>query len=168
MTCYDTFESPFGPFSIAVGDSGAVLATCFDTAGRLEGFGLSLAVMERDAQRVAHVRQQLEEYFRGDRTRFDLVLAPSGTPFRQRVWQALLEIPYGETRSYGQLARTLGSSPRAVGGANGANPLCPIVPCHRVIGADGSLTGFGYGVDLKKRLLEHEARVAATKKLVTV
>ena len=85
-------------------------------------------------------------------------LAPAGTAFQQRVWKALLRIPFGRTRSYGEIARELRSSARAVGRANSTNPVCLIVPCHRVIGADGSLTGFAFGEDLKRRLLEHEAR----------
>jgi len=165
---YDAFETEFGPFSVAVDETGAGIATAFDGPERLREFGLNPDTMTRDPGRIAHVRAQLEEYFAGRRSRFDLALAPSGTPFRLKVWQALRDIPYGETRSYGDLARALGSSPRAIGGANGANPLCPIVGCHRVIGADGSLTGFGYGVDLKKRLLEMEAAVVAMKSPLTV
>jgi methylated-DNA-[protein]-cysteine S-methyltransferase len=101
---------------------------------------------------------QLGEYFAGERRRFDLPLAPQGTEFQRRVWRALTEIPYGETVSYGELARRIGkpSAPRAVGLANGANPLPIIVPCHRVIGADGSLTGFGGGLPIKRKLLALE------------
>ena len=168
MNYYDSFDTGFGPFSVAVTEDGAVIATAFDSPERLQEFGLNLTVMTHDSQRVAPVREQLEEYFAGKRQEFNLPLAPAGTLFRLKVWQALQEIPYGETRSYGDLARILSSSPRAVGGANGANPLCPIIGCHRVIGADGSLTGFGYGVPLKKRLLELEAAVAAKMTPVAV
>ena len=105
---------------------------------------------------------QLREYFAGERRRFELSLAPRGTEFQRRVWRALLEIPYGETISYGELARRIGqpTAARAVGLANGANPLPIIVPCHRVIGADGTLTGFGGGLPIKRKLLalEDEAR----------
>jgi methylated-DNA-[protein]-cysteine S-methyltransferase len=103
--------------------------------------------------------EQLGEYFAGERRRFDLTLAPQGTEFQRRVWRALIEIPYGKTVSYGELARCIGkpSAPRAVGLANGANPLPIIVPCHRVIGADGSLTGFGGGLPIKRKLLALEA-----------
>jgi methylated-DNA-[protein]-cysteine S-methyltransferase len=101
---------------------------------------------------------QLAEYFAGKRRVFSLPLAPRGTPFQRSVWQALRQIPYGETVSYGELARRLGSTSgaRAVGLANGANPLPIIVPCHRVIGADGSLTGFGGGLTIKRALLALE------------
>lgn len=102
---------------------------------------------------------QLDEYFSGTRTSFDLNLAPRGTEFQQQVWDGLLAIPYGETRSYGELAATIGrpSAARAIGAANGRNPLSIVVPCHRVIGADGSLTGFAGGVSAKQCLLDLEA-----------
>jgi methylated-DNA-[protein]-cysteine S-methyltransferase len=102
--------------------------------------------------------RQLGEYFAGSRRSFALRLAPAGTAFQLAVWQALRGIPYGQTRSYGELARQLGraNGARAVGLANGANPLPIIVPCHRVIGADGSLTGFGGGLYIKRALLAHE------------
>ncbi len=106
-------------------------------------------------------RAQLEEYFRGERTSFDLPLAFEGcTPFQASVWRALTEIPYGTTMSYGELARRIGQAnwpgARAVGAANGQNPIAVVVPCHRVIGADGSLTGFGGGLPRKRWLLAHE------------
>jgi methylated-DNA-[protein]-cysteine S-methyltransferase len=107
------------------------------------------------------VAAQLAEYFAGDRKEFDLPLAPTGSPFQLRVWAALREIPYGSTVSYGEIARRLGLPPggsRAVGLANGANPISIIVPCHRVIGADGSLTGYGGGLDRKRLLLDLERR----------
>ncbi len=104
--------------------------------------------------------EQLDEYFAGARTRFDLALAPTGTAFQEQVWAALREIPYGATWSYGELARHVGrpGASRAVGLANGRNPIAVIVPCHRVIGADGSLTGYGGGLDRKRALLELEQR----------
>jgi methylated-DNA-[protein]-cysteine S-methyltransferase len=107
----------------------------------------------------ADVRRQLSEYFDGERDEFDVPLAMTGTPFQRRVWQALQRIPYGETTTYGELARRLGrpSASRAVGLANGRNPIAVIVPCHRVIGSDGSLTGYGGGVERKRLLLELEA-----------
>ncbi|HKE43248.1 MAG TPA: methylated-DNA--[protein]-cysteine S-methyltransferase [Steroidobacteraceae bacterium] len=111
-----------------------------------------------DAARFDAVTRQLSEYFAGERQVFDLELAMAGTPFQRAVWSALREIPYGETISYGELARRLGRprAVRAVGSANGANPVPIIVPCHRVIGSDGSLTGFGGGLDMKRRLLALE------------
>lgn len=100
-------------------------------------------------------KKQLDEYFAGRRRRFDLPLAPQGTPFQLAVWQALRDIPYGETRSYGDIARRIGrpKAMRAVGAANGANPISIVVPCHRVIGADGTLTGYGGGLPRKQKLL---------------
>jgi methylated-DNA-[protein]-cysteine S-methyltransferase len=114
---------------------------------------------ERDDVGLAHVVAQLEAYFAGTLTDFDLPMATRGTDFQRRVWAGLCEIPYGETISYGELARRVGSpnASRAVGLANGRNPVAIIVPCHRVIGADGSLTGYGGGLDRKVWLLEHEA-----------
>jgi methylated-DNA-[protein]-cysteine S-methyltransferase len=106
------------------------------------------------------VARQLKEYFAGKRRQFDLPLRMEGTEFQRRVWRELTEIPFGETRSYGQLAKRLNNpnGSRAVGLANGRNPIAIIVPCHRVIGADGSLTGFGGGIDRKEWLLTHEGR----------
>jgi methylated-DNA-[protein]-cysteine S-methyltransferase len=105
------------------------------------------------------VQAQLEEYFAGDRKEFTVPLAPSGTPFQLAVWTELTKIPYGSTISYGDIARALGKrlvASRAVGLANGANPISVIVPCHRVIGSDGSLTGYGGGLDRKELLLRLE------------
>jgi methylated-DNA-[protein]-cysteine S-methyltransferase len=115
-----------------------------------------------DAAPFAAAIAQLEEYFAGRRRRFDLPLAPRGTEFQRRVWRALTEIPYGQTLSYGELARRIGkpSASRAVGLANGANPLPIIVPCHRVIGSDGTLTGFGGGLPIKRKLLALEGPAA--------
>lgn len=112
----------------------------------------------RDDTAFAPARAQLEAYFDGCLTRFDLALAPRGTPFQHAVWQVLTEIPPGETISYGELARRIGrpGASRAVGAANGANPLPIVVPCHRVIGAGGALTGFGGGLDIKRFLLALE------------
>jgi len=109
-------------------------------------------------QVLERTRQQLEEYFAGTRAEFDLPLDPQGTPFQQRVWDLLRAIPYGTTTSYGELARRLGDphATRAVGAANGRNPIPIIVPCHRVVGSRGELTGFGGGIDRKRWLLEHE------------
>ena len=107
---------------------------------------------------LARTRRQLEEYFAGNRTTFDVALAAQGTGFERRVWGALQAIPYGTTLSYGELARRLGDgrATRAVGAANGRNPIPIIVPCHRVVGSRGELTGFGGGIDRKRWLLEHE------------
>ncbi|GAA0610464.1 methylated-DNA--[protein]-cysteine S-methyltransferase [Kribbella sandramycini] len=113
----------------------------------------------RDDSVLPAAVEQLTEYFAHDRTTFDLPLHLPGTPFQQRVWAALQDIPYGEIRTYGELARELGMVPgasRAVGLANGKNPVSIIVPCHRVIGSSGSLTGYGGGLHNKQALLDHE------------
>jgi methylated-DNA-[protein]-cysteine S-methyltransferase len=142
---------------------------CVDDAGRLVEFWLRPRdtakvdpAAKRDQKAIAHVSRQVEEYCAGTRRTFELELAPKGTPFQLEVWNALLRIPFGDTTSYGALAAKLGrpNSARAVGLANGSNPIALIVPCHRVIGSDGSLTGFGGGLPLKRALLAHEAEVA--------
>jgi methylated-DNA-[protein]-cysteine S-methyltransferase len=116
----------------------------------------------RDPAALATARAQLAAWFAGELREFDLTLAPTGTAFQQQVWAALREIPYGAIASYGDIARRLGAptATRAVGAANGRNPLPIIVPCHRVIGASGALTGFGGGIARKQWLLAHEARHA--------
>lgn len=116
----------------------------------------------RSSAALAFAREQLEEYFAGTRTGFDLPLHPQGTAFQLTVWEELARIPYAETISYGELARRIGQpqAMRAVGAANGRNPLPIVVPCHRVIGANGSLTGFGGGLPAKRFLLEWERRMA--------
>lgn len=110
---------------------------------------------------LQEAKRQLLLYFEGERTVFDLPLNPKGTPFQEEVWKHLLKIPYGETRSYGQIAKDIGKpkAVRAVGGANHRNPISIIIPCHRVIGSDGSLTGYGGGLDIKRYLLNLEQRV---------
>jgi methylated-DNA-[protein]-cysteine S-methyltransferase len=117
----------------------------------------------RSEEPFARVRAQLAEYFDGRRRAFDVPLKPAGSPFEVAVWGALVEIPYGETLSYGELASRIGrpGAPRAVGVANARNPIAVIIPCHRVIGADGSLTGFGGGLERKRLLLDLEAGVQA-------
>ena len=111
-----------------------------------------------------HAAAQLDEYFAGERRHFELRLAPVGNEFRLSVWGELNRIPYGETRTYGQLAANLGEPQmaQAVGAANGRNPIAIIVPCHRVVGADGSLVGFAGGIERKRYLLEHEQKVGGT------
>jgi len=115
----------------------------------------------RDDEAFAAVREQLAEYFAGHRREFDVPLALAGTPFQRTVWRALQDIPYGSTTSYGEVARRIGrpNAVRAVGLANGRNPVSIIVPCHRVIGASGSLIGYGGGLERKRRLLALEAGV---------
>lgn len=159
---YDTFSTPAGEFSVAVNSHGAVIATAFGGLAALKR-RFAAGHLERDPAAVAEARKQVHAYFRGERDAFNLPLAPAGTAFQQRVWAALTAIPAGETRTYGELARALGrpSAARAVGRANATNPICLIVPCHRVIGADGSLTGFAFGEPIKRQLLDHERRRVA-------
>jgi methylated-DNA-[protein]-cysteine S-methyltransferase len=153
-----TFPTPAGAFSIAVDDAGAVVATAFGAAAKLrERLGpCQLAV---DPARIAGPRQEVAAYFQRGQTAFATPLAPAGTAFQQRVWRALGAIPPGQTRSYGQLAVQLRSGARAVGRANATNPICLFIPCHRVIGADGSLTGYAFGERIKRQLLRHEGAV---------
>jgi methylated-DNA-[protein]-cysteine S-methyltransferase len=153
---YSTIDSPLGEL-LLVGD-GRVLQGLYMQEGR------TARPVDRDWEAAeepfAEVRAQLDDYFAGRRTTFDLPLELSGTAFQRRVWRALQDIPYGETISYGEQAGRIGrADPRAVGQANGRNPISVIVPCHRVIGADGSLTGYGGGVERKRFLLELEAGV---------
>jgi methylated-DNA-[protein]-cysteine S-methyltransferase len=150
-----TFQTPVGDFSVAVSEEGALVATAFGGERDLESRSY-IPLARHDEKKTGRIRAQVAAYFESASARFDFKLAPKGTDFQKRVWAALLEIPVGSTRSYGEIARQLKSSARAVGQANGANPICLIIPCHRVIGADGSLAGYAYGPDLKRRLLEHE------------
>jgi methylated-DNA-[protein]-cysteine S-methyltransferase len=147
--------SPIGPLT-PVAEDGVLVALFMDPPG-----GLPDAVLgERDDAGLPDVVRQLGEYFAGERTEFDLRLRPSGNDLQLAVWRLMAEIPYGETRSYGSLARQLGDPAlaQAVGTACGRNPLPVVVPCHRVIGADGSLVGFGGGLPRKRFLLDLEQR----------
>jgi methylated-DNA-[protein]-cysteine S-methyltransferase len=152
---YTYVGSPLGALLVArdeVGITGLYLPTGKHTIGPRPGW-------IRDDAAFDDARTQLAEYFAGDRRGFELPLHAAGTPFQQRVWTALLDIPYGETASYGRTAAVIGSptASRAVGLANGQNPISIVVPCHRVVGANGSLTGYGGGLDAKRWLLSHEA-----------
>jgi methylated-DNA-[protein]-cysteine S-methyltransferase len=155
---YDTMESPIGRLMIIVSRKGvhALISASDEESQELMG------LLPHDAGHpmLSTVRAQLAEYFGGRRRRFDLPLVLEGTEFQKQVWTELAKIPYGETISYGEQARRIGKpkAMRAVGGANGRNPISIIIPCHRVIGTDGSLTGFGWGTPNKKTLLELERR----------
>ena len=154
-TYTSVLESPVGPLALALrGD--ALVAVSFGRVPRLD----ERHALVHDDERLARARAELEEYFHGERRTFDVPLRPEGTPFQLRVWHALREIPFGVTTSYGEIARRVGKEnwpgARAVGAANGQNPIAIIVPCHRVIGADGSLTGYGGGLPRKRWLLAHE------------
>ena len=152
---HTTIQSPIGEL-LLTGDGEAIRGLYIQDG---------LAAMEpdpgwrRDDNAFADAREQLGEYFAGERTDFDLALAPEGTEFQRRVWDGLRAIPYGETRSYAELARAVGrpGAARAVGAANGRNPITVIVPCHRVIGSNGDLAGFSGGVERKRMLLDLEA-----------
>jgi methylated-DNA-[protein]-cysteine S-methyltransferase len=158
---WDTIESPFGIFAAWVDEAGRLLRFKF----RISGAANIDPEAQRDAKALSDVRRQVSEYAKGKRQDFEFELLPEGPDFNKLLWKALLEIPFGRTTTYGKLAKGIGhpNAARAVGAANGANPIALIVPCHRVIGSDGSLTGFGGGLPLKRKLLEHEARVAGTR-----
>lgn len=149
--CYDSL-TPLGKIAIGM-EGGAVTRLIFG-----EKLPEGAVVLELPTVLSACCKQELEEYFAGTRQTFDLPLAPKGTAFQQKVWAALREIPYGQTRSYGEIAAAVGNpkASRAVGMANHQNPISILIPCHRVIGKDGSLTGYGGGLDKKKWLLELE------------
>jgi methylated-DNA-[protein]-cysteine S-methyltransferase len=146
-----TVPSPLGRLAIHEED-GAIVEIAFAEEGADEGSASALL------DEAAH---QLSEYFAGRLARFDLPLAPRGTDFQQRVWHALLDVKPGTTTSYQALAQQVGSVARAVGLANGANPIAIVVPCHRVIGANGSLTGYAGGLERKRWLLRHEGAILA-------
>ncbi|MCE2862027.1 MAG: hypothetical protein RIR76_2162 [Verrucomicrobiota bacterium] len=154
---FDTVITPCGPFTVAVDGRGAVLSAVFGTELVLAAKNPA-AALTRDPAATRETRRQIEEYFAGRRRRFTLKLAARGTWFQRRVWDELTRIPFGATSSYGDLAAEVGrpGAARAIGRANATNPICVIVPCHRVIRSDGSLTGFAYGTTIKRQLLELE------------
>ncbi len=158
---WSVIDTPFQPMAAWVDDEGRLLR--FNL--RATGAAKVDPAAEKNERKLAGVQRQVTEYANGKRRDFDFELAPEGPDFHQKVWRALLDIPFGTTTSYGVIAKRVGSpnAARAVGAANGANPIALIVPCHRVIGADGSLTGYGGGLPLKRKLLEHEARVLGTR-----
>ncbi len=159
MIRYTAIESPLGMLLVARDHAG--LTHLYLPTGKHTGG--APASWRRDDAAFDDVRAQLAEYFGGERTEFELPLHASGSAFQQRVWAALRAIPFGETASYGAIAAAIGapgSACRAVGAANGQNPISIIVPCHRVIGANGSLVGYGGGLDAKRWLLGHEAQHA--------
>ncbi len=163
----DTVETPAGPLTFAVNEEGALIRSHFeeseehsDIEDGLRAEGYDSFVQDRD--RTARLREEILEYCAGERSEFTVPVAATGTEWQMKVWEALRKIPFGETRSYAQVADMIGrpGAARAVGGANGCNRIPLIVPCHRVIAADGSLGGFNGGLHLKKRLLEHERQTA--------
>lgn len=152
---YRHIESPLGALLIAASDAGLHAIEFPESRHQVKR---STAWQTDDHPLLQTAAMQLDEYFRGQRRHFELPLTPQGTAFQQRVWQALRAIPYGQTRSYAQLAEAIDqpSATRAVGAANGRNPLPIVIPCHRVIGADGTLTGFAGGLSAKMFLLRLE------------
>jgi methylated-DNA-[protein]-cysteine S-methyltransferase len=154
---WHTIDSPLGEL-LLVGDGRALTRLDMSPRGVPPGG-------RHDPDAFEHVEAQLRAYFAGELTEFDVALAPTGTGFQLRVWAALLEIPYGQTASYGAIAAAVGrpDAVRAVGATNGRNPIAVIVPCHRVIGADGALVGYGGGLPRKRLLLELEAEHAAPR-----
>lgn len=151
---YSTYNSPLGEIALTANDDG-LTALAFQTGKAAIVFDPSHI---EDPSKFINVVQQLDEYFANKRKTFELALAPKGTTFQQQVWRALTQIPYGETTSYGWLAKKINNEKavRAVGSANGANPIALIIPCHRVIGSNGKLTGYAGGLSLKAKLLMHE------------
>lgn len=154
VTCYQWMESPTGKLLLAADESG-LRAVSF-AEGRTPPQVSS--EWKKDPTPLREPIRQLRAFFAGELQRFNLTLKPEGTEFQKRVWNALLEIPFGETTSYGELARQLGNpaASRAVGLANGSNPIAIIIPCHRVIGSTGKLTGYGGGLENKRWLLDFE------------
>ena len=155
-------ESPIGELTILATDD-AVVAIHFGDDRTVGTPAVAVDLPAGEHPVLDETVRQLDEYFAGDRLEFDLPLQPNGTPFQREAWTALTTIPYGETISYGEQARRLGdrNKSRAVGAANGKNPIPIVVPCHRVVGANGHLTGFGGGLGIKAWLLDHEQRVRA-------
>jgi methylated-DNA-[protein]-cysteine S-methyltransferase len=156
MTAYSQIESPVGPLLLAADEAG--LREILFVNGRHHP--RPDPSWKHDSAPFKKIIEQLRAYFAGEREDFDLPLAPRGTPFQQKVWRRLCEIPYGETISYGELAKQIGNpqASRAVGLANGSNPIPIVIPCHRVIGSNGKLTGYGGGLPIKEKLLALERK----------
>ena len=161
MLFYKEIESPVGKLKL-VASADALVAVLWE---REPPNRVKLAMLKSDPQQpiLIETERQLKEYFAGTRKEFDLPTEPAGSEFQKKVWLALREIPFGETRSYLDLAKSIGSAKavRAVGAANGKNPLSIVVPCHRIVGANGALTGFAGGLEAKAKLLALEARKVA-------
>jgi len=155
MSAFTCIESPIGRL-LLTSDGSALTGLYMEPSREWQSIGAGAG--DATAWPLPEAVLQLEEYFAGERCAFDLPLRPQGSAFQRRVWDALTEIPYGQTLSYGELARRIDNpgAARAVGLANNRNPVSIVVPCHRVIGADGSLTGYGGGLERKRWLLAHE------------
>jgi methylated-DNA-[protein]-cysteine S-methyltransferase len=157
MRCYDFYESPYGQMLLVAADEG-LSGVYFDGQKYLPTVA---SQWRREAQHapLRQAKRELAEYFAGERKRFELELAPEGTPFQRSVWKAISTVSFGQTVTYAELARRAGhpGSARAAGAATGRNPIGVIVPCHRIVGADGSLTGYAGGLDVKRALLALES-----------
>lgn len=162
---YKVMDSPVGKLKLVASDQG--LVAILWEKDRPRRVRLGELVEDEKSSMLCETERQLQEYFAGKRKTFSLPLDMRGTPFQNDVWEALLAIPYGETKSYGQLAKQLGNpkAVRAVGAANGRNPISIVVPCHRVIGASGKLTGFAGGLDTKAHLLDLEKGTSSERLL---
>jgi methylated-DNA-[protein]-cysteine S-methyltransferase len=160
--CYSWTSTPLGNV-LLVADGDALCGLYFGDQKYVPAIDPSWK-RDDDLSVLRTARRQIDEYFAGARERFDVALAPSGTPFQRAIWKAIAEVPSGATRTYADLAKRVGrpGSARAAGAATGRNPLSIIVPCHRIIGSDGSLTGYAGGLDRKRRLLELERSVIVT------
>jgi methylated-DNA-[protein]-cysteine S-methyltransferase len=155
---YEDIETAVGPLRVGVDDQGRLRRATFLSGDHGRDPRRDWADAVRNGKAAA-AAAQLRQYFAGERRSFDLPLALEGSEFQQKVWRALLEVPYGQTASYGEIARRIGmpGRARAVGRANGSNPIPVVVPCHRIIGSDGTLTGYGGGLHIKRYLLELES-----------
>ena len=160
MHYYDLYESPYGQM-LLVADGEGLSAVYFDGQKYFPQMGPE---WRRDARHgpLRQAKRELAEYFAGERKRFEIALAPEGTPFQRSVWKAISTVDFGQTIAYGELARRAGSpgSVRAAGAATGRNPITIIIPCHRIVGSDGSLTGYAGGLDRKRALLALESGIA--------
>jgi methylated-DNA-[protein]-cysteine S-methyltransferase len=159
IVLYDIIESPLGRLLLTGNGTALTGLYMLDAGARSYQYERQSETWRREPAAFEATAKELAEYFRGERETFTVPMAPAGTAFQLAVWEQLTKIPYGVTKSYGDIALALGKSAvasRAVGLANGSNPISIIIPCHRVIGADGSLTGYGWGLDRKQWLLRHE------------
>lgn len=159
MESYVLVPSPVGPYLVAAEEEGITAIEHLQTETGDTRKAQRQSLEQKETALLREAAQQLEEFFRGERRTFDLPLAEKGTPFQKLVWQALRDIPYGETRSYKEIATALGNpnASRAVGMANNRNPISIVTPCHRVIGANGAMVGYGGGLEVKEFLLNLES-----------
>lgn len=151
-------STPLGDLVALLNQKGQLTRLAFPAEVASHRWRVPAGQIQWDQSAVTHVARQIAEYFAGQRRQFDLPLAPGGTPFQQALWSALQDIPFGVIKTYGQLAKQLGheDAARAIGAANGANPISLVIPCHRLVGASGALTGYAGGLGVKQALLQFE------------